>query len=709
MGGLTILSLLGMMGSILSAQEKEVQVIAPNAVEGIEVVDLAEKVRIIITTALPAGYEVGQINKEKMFYIDLLNSEMNLPRKWKKVRVKKGAVKTIRSRQHQVLPTKITRVVVKLDEWVKHEVAQEENKLYLEFYKPEALVAQAPIEEELLPIGKEEPVAEAAVTAPAMEEVKSVVEDVQPIIEDVKPIAADVKPVAEAAQPASEEEMLDEEELLGIEEEKLISLNFIDAPMSAVLNFLSEMSGYNIVATPEVTDTTVTIHLDDVPVMTALDTILEMQGLWYKKVKNIVRIMTIEEFQDTLAVKSDLTRVFTLQYAEAETLSDVLNDVLGGAKKTVTPRGVDLGGASSSEAIALLKASKNVVFTGKTFVVPEIRTNSLIVTTDDPRNFLMLEGLIKELDSEVPQILLEAAIVEVTLSDESKFGVSWLWKNVLAGEGTHNPAYPAQGIMDEYGMRGTMRWDEWDSAYRDPDIGRAGVGEVVTRTLWHSPSGDYKLALANRNLTVLLQALASTNKVDVLSSPRILTLDNMEALIQVGQEYPVKISWDEYTYRDLGVILNITPKINKDQFVNISVKHEITEYAGDSLLSLPIFDKRVVESNALVKNGYTMVIGGMIKKRSIRTVSKIPLLGDIPILKYLFSRRGTTNENIELMVLITPHVITTPGEGTRVSRRMIRDLSTDKIMEQDVRVPGDAIEVVELEEAEIATIEEMGE
>jgi len=655
---LVLILTLGLGIGLALAQEEEayspeevvpiVEPVAPvpvkptNAVQNIEVVDLPEKVRIIIHTTQPAEYIIGKIYKPKMLYIDILNSVNDLPKR--RYRVKKGPVKRIRSSQYQVLPTEISRIVVDLNKWVKHEIAREENKLYLEFYKPEVLIAKAkvPPEKETLPEEKKVP---------------------------------------------PEEEKEKKALLL---EHKLISVSFTDAPMSAVLNFLAEMSGYNIVASAEVTAGTVTITLKDVPVMTALSTILEMQGLWYTKEKNIIRVMTIDEFKATLAVKADLTRIFVLQYADAANLATVLNNVLGGAVIKKMPRislrvaGETTTGAGA-ELVKAIQASKSMTFKGKTFVIPEARTNSLIITTDDPRNFIMLEKLIKELDTEVPQVLLEVMIAEVTLGpDETDVGLQWVWGDVgLPG-----------------GFDGVMRWDEYPEAATTP-----GVTGADTENLYTREHGQYKLILWNEHVRILFQALQETHKVDVLSTPRILTLNNQQAKIQVGYEYPV-LKYDKWIYKDIGIMLNITPKINKERFVNLTLNQEIIEYYDDNPFDYPIFSKRVINSSGVVKDGYTLVIGGLIKTSRADTAYMIPWLGKIPGLGYLFKRSIKKTENVEIIMFVTPYVLTSPGEGTRMTRKQARDLSSGKVSEKDIHVPEAKIEIPELEETQIPEIEE---
>ncbi len=649
---LTLLTTLSLGIGLVRAQEEEayspeeitpvVEPVAPvpvkpiNAVQNIEVVDLPEKVRIIIHTTQPAEYIIGKIYRPKMLYIDILNSVNDLPKK--RFRVKKGPVKRVRSSQYQVIPTEISRIVVDLDRWVKHEIAREENKLYLEFYKPEVLIAkvEVPPEKEALPEEKKVP---------------------------------------------PEEEKEKKALLL---EKKLISVSFTDAPMSAVLNFLAEMSGYNIVASAEVTAGTVTITLKDVPVMTALSTILEMQGLWYTKVENIIRVMTIDEFQATLAVKADLTRVFVLQYADAANLAAVLNNVLGGAVVEKLPaKGIRLSVSGVAgvrgELLKAVRAAKSLSFKGKTFVIPETRTNSLIITTDDPRNFIMLEKLIKELDTEIPQVLLEVMIVEVTLGpDDTNLGLQWVWGDVgLPG-----------------GLDGVMHWDE-----------ASGAAGAESEELTAGEHGQYKLILWNEHVKILFQAMQETHKVDVLSTPRILTLNNQPAMIQVGYEYPV-LEDDDWTHKDIGIILNITPKINKERLVNLTLNQEITEWDSDNIYGLPIFSKRIIDSSGLVKSGYTLVIGGLIKTRKTDAEYMIPWLGKIPGLGYLFKRKEKRIENVEIMMFVTPYVLTSPGEGTRVSRKQARDLSSGKVSDKDIHVPEAKIEIPELEEAKIPEIEE---
>ena len=571
-----------------------------NAVQNIEIKDLPEKVRIIITTTQPAEYIIGKLYKPKMLYVDILNSVNDLPRK--RMRVKTGPVKRIRTSQYQVFPTEVSRIVIDLEKWVKHEIAKEETKLYLEFYKPEVLIAQAPSEEKAPP----------------------------------------------AEKPEEEEKVSPEEEEKAPPEEDLVRLDFLDASMSVVLKFLAELSGYNIVAKPEVTIGTITIKLIDVPMMTALETILEMQGLWYTREKNIIKIMTLSEYLTSRAARAELTQVYRLQYAVASELATVLNSVLGGAVKKETP--TKISRLESAEAIDKYMEIAGLKFEGKTFAIADKRTNSLIITTDAPENLIMLEMLIRQLDTEVPQVLVEVVIVDVTLTEEDKMGIQWHWLDLHTGTIRGSPE-----------LTGTMDWM--------PDL-----------------AGLYTLNLGNRHVTMVIQALASRNKLDVLSAPRILTLDNEEAIIKVGTEEPMLTdityyettnSWKYvYTYRELVTKLTITPQINPDKFVRLKLKQEVLRWKGEvevkmevGLVKLPIYDVQDATASMLVKDGHTVVMGGMITEEIVKGKSRVPVLGSIPLVGLLFRAKTLKTVRKELIMFATPYVITSPGEAREVTER----------------------------------------
>lgn len=566
---------------------------AKNSVKDIKVEELAGKIRVTITTTEPANYLLSKIYQPPQLIVDITNAVNDLPKK--RFRVGKGVLDQIRSSQYKRVPIEVVRVVMDVSKWVRHDIARKGNQLYVDFYQPELLVA----EEEILPV------------LPALPPEK---------VEVVPEVKEEILPPEEAIAP---------EEAIPTPEEQLISLDLKDANMGYVLKFLAEMSEFNIVASEEVTKGKVTMYLMDVPFMTALDMILKTQGLWYKIEENIIRVMTLDEFMASLEAKAELTRVFRLQYADAETLANTLNDLLGAVKrKEVTKVRYDYE----------VKRAE-LEFIGETRVIPDVRSNSLIVTTDRPQNFVLLEKLIKNLDNPVPQVLIEAMIMDITLTDEDKFGVWWRW------------------------------WDATSEVRFDD----GAVGEGLTYT----SLGEFKAYISREHIQTLVQAISIRNKVNVLSSPTILTLDNQEAEIFVGYEWPflTERKWEEdrwvetYEYRDVGIRLTVTPQINIEKAVNMTVKQEVMKYAGrDPLSDLPYFIKREAAASLLAEDGQTIVIGGIIREESTDEIKKVPFLGDIPILGYLFKRSNLETLKTELMIFISPHVILTAKDARAVTK-----------------------------------------
>lgn len=335
------------------------------------------------------------------------------------------------------------------------------------------------------------------------------------------------------------------------------------------------------------------------------------------------------------------TKVFPLENAEASNLAEVLNELFQtttfeqrrGTTTTTSARGGVLGTAAET-----LETARGL--TGNVKIVAEETTNSLIITTYF-RNFERLEKLIKELDVMLPQVLIEVKIVEVTLDDDSKFGVEWMWEH-------------ATTIGDKsYTQSGTTGFGLADEVY------------------------GLKYGILGQTLEGLLMALEKNTKVNILSTPRILTLDNREAVINIGQEVPYLESTQEtatggiltsYNYRDVGVILTVTPRINKSETVTLDVNQQINSLIEFTLFNAPVIAKREASASVTVKDGQTMIIGGIIEDNNTETIHKVPIIGSVPFIGKLFQRKEAKMGKTELMVFITPHIIHNPEEADEITR-----------------------------------------
>ena len=368
----------------------------------------------------------------------------------------------------------------------------------------------------------------------------------------------------------------------------------------------------------------------------------------------------IEQLDRDIADYAEDTRVFVLEHADAVNVADVLNELFATElferqrqTRTTTSGfgGTQFGGTrgatsrfptsqTGSLGTGAQTAEEAGGLTGNVKVVADEDTNSLLITTF-VKNFPAVEKIINQLDILLPQVLIEAQIIEVTLDDESIFGVEWMWekeKTTINGKDYSQTASPDFGLADEiFGL---------------------------------------KYGVLSDNLDALLHALAKNTKVNILSTPRIMTQNNREAIINVGQEVPFLESIQEtatggvltsYDFRDVGVILTVTPRINKSGTISLDVNQQINSLIEFTLFNAPVIAKREAATFVTVKDGQTMIIGGIIKDDKTETVHKTPILGDIPFVGRLFQRKDTRAEKTELMVFITPHIVYTDEDAIRVT------------------------------------------
>jgi len=338
---------------------------------------------------------------------------------------------------------------------------------------------------------------------------------------------------------------------------------------------------------------------------------------------------------------ADNIRVFALQNGQAENIAKVLNELFANLETGETKAKKTKKESEKVESEDIL--SKEIIggIIGKVGIVADKRTNALIITTF-PQNFPAIARLVEKLDVRSSQALIEVLIAEVTLTDELKYGLEW----------TYNKEYERRG-----GVAKTYE------TYWDLD---SFIGEGFKYTI-----------VRGEVLEQILQALAKDTELKILSSPRILASDNQEAKIKIGEEVPVlkDVIIDEdgdtiksYEYKDVMIELTVTPTINANRDVSLKVTQVIKKISSyDTELNAPIIATREANTFVVIKDGQTVVIGGLIKDDETKSLSKIPLLGDIPLLGMLFRKERTVNEKTELLVFLTPHVITTSEEANQVS------------------------------------------
>ena len=373
-----------------------------------------------------------------------------------------------------------------------------------------------------------------------------------------------------------------------------------------------------------------------------------------QRITSLLKSLDVEESEE------GNTRVYYLKYAKATNLVEVLTGV---SEKLKDEKGNSRKPSSTS-------AMDNVAITA------DEQTNSLVITADQSVQE-KLATVIARLDIRRAQVLVEAIIVEVQDGNGLNLGVQWANKNVGAQQFTNTglPVFnAAQGVAD-YKKNGgiTSANPAWDmfSAYNGMAAG-----------------------FFNGDWGVLLTALARNNKNDILATPSIVTLDNKLASFNVGQDVPV-LSGSQTTSGDnvfntverktVGTKLKVTPQVNEGDAVLLEIEQEVSSVDSSSNSTLgPTFNTRTIQNAVLVKTGETVVLGGLLDDFSKEQVSKVPLLGDIPLVGQLFRYTSTERAKRNLMVFIRPTII----RDDDVYRSLSKEKYTRYRQEQQLRIDG---------------------
>ncbi|MFH1784723.1 MAG: type IV pilus secretin PilQ [bacterium] len=604
----TIFSVLAVLlcfsfGSVITAQDEVPDARLTNV--AVEEVD-SENVKVVISTDMPVHYKYFKLNTPPVVAVDLIHTIHAWPQK--SIDTGEGIVSGVRSAQNRVEPRKITRVVIELTESeLSYKVTQVDNEIIV-LMGPSAEGMEEEIVEKvekaasIEKIVQEEPIEPPVPPAVEVEEV-AVPElpvhtpsvPIPPVVEVIE----EVVPVAEApplvAVPASAEETAVEQREDG---EELLTLNFKDADIRDVLRVMSLKSGINMVYGDDVVGA-VTVHLDRVTFDDAFDIILSLRGLTYEKVTdNVYRIATPNTIATERAGMITSTEVFVLNYAEGSDISGSLGSVLSSQGK----------------------------------IQVDIRTNSLIVT-DTPANLKKVANMIEVLDVETPQVMIEAQIVEIGTTDLQYLGINW----------NATRQVPYQDTTSDVTL--TM-------LPAGPTFTPGAGGTLTVSTI-----------MSSAQLNATLNALATKGKSKILSNPKISTVNNKEAKILVGDKVPYTLTTTTTTgttsstaYIDVGIKLLVTPNINANNMITLKVHPEVS-FVKEWRAEGPVISTREADTEVLIKSGETVVIGGLIKEEDKQDASKVPFLGEIPILGYLFSQKLSDKQKTELLVFITPRVL----------------------------------------------------
>ena len=418
--------------------------------------------------------------------------------------------------------------------------------------------------------------------------------------------------------------------------DKLLSLSFQDIPVRNALKILAEEIKFNLVMNDSVGGN-ITVNFDSVPWDQALDTILRVKGLDKRIDGTILLIGTQDELakyeqkqleeQEKKSAKEPLvTEYIQVNYAKAADFVKLLStkdSELSISADNASSYGNSSNGADSSERLLSARGTVTV----------DERTNTLIIK-DTEASIANVKRLIQTLDTPVQQVVIEARLVSVDESVGEELGVKW---NVSNAHGSSS----------------------------NPTDGKWFAGGTSTFST-PSQGGTISLGRLTKNfaLDLTLAAYESENRTDVIASPRVTTTNQKEALIEQGYEIPSLTSASSgattIEWKKAVLSLKVTPQITPDDsvFLDLEITQDeigetVTTVAGQAAS----IQTRSIETSVLVGNGETLVLGGIFQQTITRNTQKIPLLGDIPVVGWLFKSVNNKNQKREVLIFITPHIV----------------------------------------------------
>lgn len=413
---------------------------------------------------------------------------------------------------------------------------------------------------------------------------------------------------------------------------------FAGDPVEVVLRALARQAKLDVVVSPAVQGT-VTLRLENKTPREVIDVIVQANGLTMDEIKGVYYIKTAAERQK----EPTEPQQYTFSYAQADKIAPLLKSQLASG------------------------------------LMPDfdIRTNTIFYR-EGKSNIDKIKLFLETIDRPTQQVMIEARLVEVNANPRQSYGINW--GGVVGGAA--NPQTLRYGAPDPGTVKanedGTISIDKFPTVnttangqFRPTDFLFDGAGKLI--------GGQFAI-LSAPSLSATLRLLNEDSDAEFLANPRVVASNNQKATIKITRTQPVpQLNFNEQTAqavfggfedKEFGNSLVVTPSINKDSFVSLTVQPEISNKVGDATFQFggatvasPIIDKRVFDSNVLIKSGDTLAIGGLLQDEVTKGKTKVPVLGDIPLLGYAFQERTNNRVKRNLLVFVTPTIIK-QGYGT---------------------------------------------
>ncbi len=349
-----------------------------------------------------------------------------------------------------------------------------------------------------------------------------------------------------------------------------------------------------------------------------------------------------------LPSRTENFHVYKLHNADAKSVAEQLSQILATAAKLSPDKE---GGVPST-------------------VVPDLPTNSLIFTASQEQ-YNSLKSILEQLDTQPKQVMLRGLIAEVSLNKLNSAGIDWAaWGGDLMGD-----AVIAGNVqLGNTGVPSDVQ-SLYQSLMTNEEVITNQAGNAVGTTTSTQGAGL---------MYAYIRLLNRFDAINVLSMPRLLCTDNLESSLQVGQVIPQLTGsltnqantdsvTNSYEYKDVGLILTVTPHIRSGNLVALEIEQRIEELQTTTNNATPITSKREVKTSVLVANGQTVIIGGLIKEAEKELKNRVPFFSYIPLIGNLFKSTEKQREKVDLMIFLTPYIIETPEHASQVTDRIIRD------------------------------------
>ncbi len=474
----------------------------------------------------------------------------------------------------------------------------------------------------------------------------------------------------ETVKLAGESDLYKETEVASPLDRK-VSIRVSNVPISAFLNSITTQAKINFIMSEEFANKKVTASLTKVTVREALDTLLRVHGLTYQRIGKSDSYVVTKRSNDA---PDSITKIYTLSYISLQAvgspsseLSSIMpQDVSSGGSSSVSSGGESSGGSDaysgSAEIIGIIKSMLSPV--GR--IAVDARTNKLIIT-DVAEVFPQIENILAELDIKPPQILIEAQIVEVSKTSGLQLGFEY-----GGSDGTLVSFTGPSRTIDAYYMRGKTsdgaKLHGWDWIFPlDTDSSSSSSSSSDS----DSDSGDSSGGVLDfSSFKIVLRSLLTRGEAKYLGKPKVVTLNNKTATITTSTDATVGQTMSQSgsgsgegmtttsaERKRVGLTLQVTPQVNREGYVTLYVQPSYSDLVSSGFDFSKDTTTRAVSTLVRVKNGQTVVIGGLLTSRETDQTRKVPLLGDIPVLGWLFTNRSTSKTTTDLVIFITPTIL----------------------------------------------------